>query len=63
MYDCVDTAFLRDSPCDIKLRLPNVHKVGEAAVAGARPLSQNAYKVPLTRNLVRRTIGELAAQA
>ena len=25
-------------------------------MAGARPLSQNAYKVPLTRNLVRRTI-------
>ncbi len=40
-----------------------VQKAGELAVAGARPLSQNAYKVPLTRNLVRRTIAELAAQA
>lgn len=37
-------------------------KAGEAAVAGARPLSQNAYKVPLTRNLVRRTIADLAAR-
>ena len=38
-------------------------KVGEAAVAGARPLSQNAYKVPLTKNLVKRTIRDLAARA
>lgn len=38
-------------------------KVGDAAVSGARPLSQNAYKVPLTRNLVRRTVKELAARA
>ncbi len=37
-----------------------LQKAGEAAIAGARPLSQNAYKVPLTRNLVRRTIKELA---
>ena len=35
-------------------------KAGEVAVAGARPLSQNAYKVPLTKNLVKRTIAELA---
>lgn len=40
-----------------------VQRAGEAAVAGARPLSKNAYKVPLTRNLVRRTIAELAARA
>lgn len=37
-----------------------LEKAGEAAVAGARPLSQNAYKVPLTKNLVKRTIKELA---
>ena len=37
-------------------------KVGEAAVAGARPLAKNAYKVPLTRNMVRRTLVELAAR-
>ena len=39
-----------------------LEKAGEGAVAGARPLSQNAYKVPLTRNLVKRTIRELAAR-
>jgi xanthine dehydrogenase YagS FAD-binding subunit len=37
--------------------------VGEAAVAGARPLAKNAYKVPLTRNLVARTVRELATRA
>lgn len=31
-------------------------EVGAAAVAGARPLSKNAYKVPLTRGVVERTI-------
>jgi xanthine dehydrogenase YagS FAD-binding subunit len=34
---------------------------GAAAVAGARPLAKNAYKVPLTRNLVERTLLELSA--
>jgi xanthine dehydrogenase YagS FAD-binding subunit len=29
---------------------------GELAVRGARPLTHNAYKIPLTRNLVRRAI-------
>ena len=38
-------------------------KAGEAAVSGARPLAKNAYKVPLTRNVVRRTIVELAVRA
>ena len=37
-------------------------KAGETAVAGARPLSKNAYKVPLTKGLVRRTILELASR-
>jgi xanthine dehydrogenase YagS FAD-binding subunit len=36
---------------------------GEAAVAGARPLQHNAYKVPLTRAMVARTLSELAARA
>jgi xanthine dehydrogenase YagS FAD-binding subunit len=40
-----------------------VQQAGELAVAGARPLSHNAYKVPLTRNLVRRTVLELATRA
>jgi xanthine dehydrogenase YagS FAD-binding subunit len=31
-------------------------KAGEAAIAGARPLAKNGYKVPLTRNMVSRTV-------
>ena len=38
-------------------------KAGEAAVAGAQPLGKNAYKVPLTRNVVARTVLELAQKA
>jgi xanthine dehydrogenase YagS FAD-binding subunit len=37
-------------------------EAGDLAVDGARPLSKNAYKVPLVRSLVRRTILELAAR-
>ena len=58
----------------IPWRLPEVEKLlagkritpdvaaaaGDAAVAGARPLAKNAYKVPLTRNMVRRTLEDLA---
>jgi xanthine dehydrogenase YagS FAD-binding subunit len=35
-------------------------RVGEAAVAGARPLAKNGYKVPMTQAMVRRTIESLA---
>ena len=35
-------------------------KAGEAAVAGARPLAKNGYKVPMTRAMVARTIVDLA---
>ncbi len=38
-------------------------EAAEAAVAGARPLAKNAYKVPLTRNLVRRTLLSLVPSA
>ena len=38
-------------------------EVGAAAVAGARPLSKNAYKVPLTRGVVERTVLALATSA
>ena len=31
-------------------------KAGEAAIAGARPLAKNGYKVPLTRNMISRTV-------
>jgi xanthine dehydrogenase YagS FAD-binding subunit len=36
-------------------------RVAAAAVADARPLARNAYKVPLTRGLVERTLLSLAA--
>jgi xanthine dehydrogenase YagS FAD-binding subunit len=38
-------------------------RAAEAAVADARPLSKNSYKVPLTRALIRRTLLTLAARA
>ena len=38
-------------------------QAGEAAVAGATPLAKNAYKIPLTKNVVRRTVLELAQGA
>jgi xanthine dehydrogenase YagS FAD-binding subunit len=38
-------------------------RAGEQAVAGARPLAKNGYKVPLTRAMVARTLGALAAGA
>jgi xanthine dehydrogenase YagS FAD-binding subunit len=61
----------------IPWRLPEVEKMlagqritrelaaqaGEAAVAGARPLSKNGYKVPLTRAMVARTIVDVAGRA
>jgi xanthine dehydrogenase YagS FAD-binding subunit len=38
-------------------------KAGEQAVAGARPLAKNAYKVPMTRAMVARTIETLGKSA
>lgn len=38
-------------------------KAGEMAIEGAHPLSKNAYKLPMTRALVRRTVLELATRA
>ena len=35
-------------------------RAGDAAIAGAMPLTKNRYKVPLTRAMVERTIMELA---
>jgi xanthine dehydrogenase YagS FAD-binding subunit len=35
-------------------------RAGEAAVAGARPLAKNAYKIPLTQAMVKRTLESLA---
>jgi xanthine dehydrogenase YagS FAD-binding subunit len=59
----------------IPWRLPEVEKIlsgqritpelaaqaGDLAIVGARPLEKNKYKLPLTRNLVKRTVLELAA--
>jgi xanthine dehydrogenase YagS FAD-binding subunit len=38
-------------------------KAGELAVAGARPLAKNGYKVPLTRAMVARTIETIGRSA
>ncbi len=38
-------------------------QAAETAVAGARPLAQNAYKVPLTRTIVERTVLALAGRS
>jgi xanthine dehydrogenase YagS FAD-binding subunit len=38
-------------------------KAGEVAIAGAKPLRKNAYKLPLTKTIVRRTVEELARLA
>ena len=60
----------------IPWRLPEVEKVlagqritpelaaraGEIAVADARPLSKNAYKVPMTKAIVERTILQVGSQ-
>ena len=35
-------------------------KAGEAAVAGARPMAKNGYKVPMVRAMIARTIVEIA---
>jgi xanthine dehydrogenase YagS FAD-binding subunit len=61
----------------IPWRLPEVEKLlsgqritpalaaqaGELAIVGARPLEKNKYKLPLTKNLVKRTVMELAARS
>jgi len=37
-------------------------KAAETALEGAKPLAKNAYKVPLTKGVIRRTLLELAAR-
>ena len=39
---------------------PLVERPAATAVAGARPLAKNAYKVPLTRGVIERTLVALA---
>jgi xanthine dehydrogenase YagS FAD-binding subunit len=38
-------------------------KAGDASIAGAQKLSHNAYKLPMTKALVRRTVLDLATRA
>ena len=53
-----------DSPLAGQRVTPELaREVGAAAVAGARPLSKNAYKVPLTQAVVERTVLALATSA
>ena len=37
-------------------------KAAETALEGAKPLAKNAYKVPLTKGVVRRTLLDLATR-
>jgi xanthine dehydrogenase YagS FAD-binding subunit len=71
---CRDARVVLGGVAPIPWRLPEVEraltghpiteetaaKAGEMAIAGARPLAKNAYKLPLTKNLVRRTLLDLA---
>lgn len=36
-------------------------KASEVALAGAQPLAKNAYKIPLTKEIVQRTVSQVAA--
>ena len=70
---CRDARVVLGGVAPIPWRLPEVERVltgqpiteetaakaGELAIAGARPLAKNAYKLPLTKNLVRRTLLDL----
>ncbi len=71
---CRDARVVLGGVAPIPWRLPAVERLlagrtiteelaaeaGEAAIVGARPLAKNAYKLPLTRGVVRRTLLELA---
>ena len=71
---CQSAAIVLGGVAPIPWRLPKVEKMlarrlvtpevaaeaGKAAVEGANPLPKNAYKVPLTETLVRRTLLSLA---
>lgn len=73
---CRNARIVLGGVAPIPWRLPEVEKLlagqrvtpelaaraGDEAVAGARPLEKNAYKVPLTKAVVRRTILELASR-
>jgi xanthine dehydrogenase YagS FAD-binding subunit len=70
---CRDARVVLGGVAPIPWRLPEVERAltgqpiteetaaraGDLAIAGARPLAKNAYKLPLTKNLVRRTLLDL----
>ena len=74
---CRDARIVLGGVAPVPWRLPKVEamlggrritaalaaRAGEAAVEGARPLSKNAYKVPLTQAVVKRTLLDLAQSA
>jgi xanthine dehydrogenase YagS FAD-binding subunit len=74
---CRKASIVLGGVAPIPWRLPNVEhmltgqvitpelaaKAGEAAIAGAQKLSKNAYKLPMTKGLVRRTLLTLATRA
>jgi xanthine dehydrogenase YagS FAD-binding subunit len=74
---CRDARIVLGGVAPIPWRLPKVEamlsgqritaelaaRAGEAAVDGARPLSKNAYKVPLTQAVVKRTLLDLVQSA
>ena len=71
---CQRARFVLGGVAPIPWRLPEVEKIlagqrvtpelaakaGEAAIAGARPLAKNGYKVPMVRAMVARTIVSIA---
>ena len=73
---CLSARVVLGGVAPIPWRLPEVEKLlagqrvttelaakaGDAAIAGARPLAKNAYKVPLTRAMVSRTLLDIAAR-
>jgi xanthine dehydrogenase YagS FAD-binding subunit len=74
---CLKASLVLGGVAPIPWRLPNVErlltgqritpelaaKAGEAAIMGAQKLSKNAYKLPMTKALVRRTVLALATRA
>ena len=38
-------------------------RAGEIAIQNASPMAKNAYKVPLTKGVIERTVAGLAARA
>jgi CO/xanthine dehydrogenase FAD-binding subunit len=73
---CTQARVVLGGVAPIPWRLPEVEKLltgqkmtpeiaaraGDLAVAGAKPLAKNGYKVPMTQAMVRRTLEGLSAK-